>query len=163
MTEQAHDRRERHRREHHAVEDQVVLEVEEDHLHEHEHEDAAKREQAGRAGQGVTEHHEKGCGNDRRPVHLPALESRLQALEAGELDGSPAHPPSGQGPDHGPDDRDDQGVHGVRASRIASTGAGFPVQISNERAPWATSTRQPSAVRRPSERALRTSGVPPAT
>src|SRR5438093_940956 len=86
-----------------------------------------------------------------------------QAPEAGELDASPAHDPPGQGPDHGPGDRDGQRIHCVRASRIASTGAGFPVQISNDRAPWATNTPQPSAVRRPSDRALRTSGVPPAT
>src|SRR6185437_14632017 len=46
-----------------------------------------------------------------------------------------------------------------RALRIAPTGAGRPVQSSNEAAPWRTSASRPSTTSHPAARAAATSAV----
>ena len=139
-----------------------MLEVEEDDLHEHEDEDAPDQER-GRHSEMERENAEQDRGQHRRAEDLPAEVAGLQAFQDRQAHGTPAHDPACAGADHGPPDGQQDEVHGAKVWRMAATGAGFPVHISNAAAPCARSTPHPSAVRSPSDRALRTSGVPPVT
>ena len=139
-----------------------MFEVEEDHLHEDQGEDAA-HEQHGKLNDRDGERRQHDRGQDRRAVHLPGLVAGLETLEHSQPHRTPSDHPSGGGADDRPQDGDQVRVHGCRVSRIASSGALRPVHIRKESEPWASRTSQPSTARSPSERALRTRGVPPVT
>src|SRR5437879_2942599 len=76
LVEQAHHEREGHRRKDHAVEDETVLEVEEDDLHEHEPEDAVQQQEP-RHAQLVAERREDDRTTDYWAPHLPRLVAGL--------------------------------------------------------------------------------------
>src|SRR5258708_993273 len=139
-----------------------MLEIKKDHLHEHQHEHAAQSEQRN-CGHVRREDGEEQGGEDRWAIHEPSRISHLETFQLSEAHRAPAHQPTARGADNRPADRQQDRCHGCRVSRIALTGAARPVHTSKDLAPWARSTSQPSAVRRPRERALRTSGVPPVT
>src|SRR5665213_1168988 len=145
-----------------------MLEVEEDYLHQDQDEDAADEQQRSKGEMKRKGAKEQGR-QDRRAEDLPAPLARLELLENREAHGSPSDEPAGRRADQAPSDRvkDRTGrnnhIHGCKVSRMASSGAARPVHISNDCAPCARSTAQPSAVRSPRERALRISGVPPVT
>ena len=84
-------------------------------------------------------------------------------FQDGEAYRAPPNEPTRRRAGDRPADRKQDRGHGCKVSRMASSGAGRPVHASNDRAPCARSTAQPSAVRRPTDRALRTNGVPPVT
>src|SRR5260221_2454198 len=147
----------------HPVEDQPVLEVAEDHLHQHRHPEALD-EQHGDRAEVEAEGGEEDRGQDRRPPDLPALGAELELLLPVEPDVEPADAEADERADDQPRGRgEERGGQVARAARIASEGAGRDVHPVKDAAPWATSTAQPSATGSPAAFAAATSGVPPAT
>src|SRR5712692_1721847 len=168
VVEDARGQGEPHRREDHTVEDEPVLEVKKDHLHQDQAEHAVQQQQPRRA-ELVAEGGQDQRRRDHRPPNLPGLGARLEALQLREPDRAPAHQPAGRRSDDCRPDGDER-VTQIRTLtqcgrvwRMTASGAGLPVQISKERAPCARRIPHPSATRSPSERALRTRGVPPRT
>ena len=163
--EQADEKSGGHGWKHHAVEDQPVLEVEKDHLHQHGHKHAAlSKDEQMRDLEVGGERAEESRAQHRRAVDLPGLEAGFQALEPAELYRAPARQPTRAGAEDSPSHREQQARQAASMPAfMASSGAGCPVQISNDCAPCARRTRQPSAQVRPRDRALRTSAVPPVT
>src|SRR5229473_3174567 len=146
VVEDARRQGEQHRGKDHAIEDEPVLEIEEEHLHQDQAEDAAQQQRPGRT-ELVAERREDQRRGDRRSPHLPGLRARLQFLQLREADRAPSHQPAAGRPHYSPGDCDEDVVHRGRVWRMASSGAGLPVQISNERAPWARRIPHPSAWR----------------
>ena len=144
-----------------------MLEVEENHLDEDQRENTADQEQRKRCDH-QREDREHNRAENGWPEFLPAPVTRLEALHAREANRTPSHDP----PRPPADDRPESGeqvraavdeCHGSRVSRIASRGAARPVHSRNEIVPCASRTSHPSTAGTPSERALRTIGVPPFT
>jgi hypothetical protein len=160
--EKAEPDRHHHGWKQHPIEDQVVLDVAEDHLHQNGHPEALDEEDGDRT-EVVAKDGEEDRGKDSRTPDLPGLGAVLQLLLPVEPNIEPADAEADRRADDQPGGgREERRRQVARAARIAPKGAGRDVHPVKDAAPWASRTAQPSATGRPAARAAATNGVPPA-